>query len=116
MEVFLRPISHPIPPHSIVDRQTLRGAPAILRETARVVMAEVVRLGTGLIEKAGYADEKVREVVPGFLSGKSKSSVEFRIGMHVDLLVASDESGLQSMRADDLRKDVVPGPGVVELR
>ncbi len=97
-------------------RQVLRHTPAILHETAGVMMAEIVRVGAGLIVQAVDADEKVRKLVAGFLPGKSETSVGFRVRVDVDLFVTANKAGLDRMGSGDLRKDVVPGISIVVLR
>src|ERR1700722_19301053 len=80
------------------------------------MMPQVIRVGAGLVEQAGDADEKICKVVACLAAGEGETAIGLWIGIYIHLFIATNEPGLQRVCPDDARKGVVPCPGIIRLR
>ena len=104
--VLLVPRRHDVPPHAVVDRQVRLRAPAVLREHAAVLIAQIEHAARRLDVVARRADQEVREVGPGFGAGERERAVERRIRFEPDLLKLVLATELQRVRSQDPRHAV----------
>ena len=84
--VALVPRGHDVPAQPVVDGHVRARAPAVLREHAAVLIAQVEDPARGLDVVARHAEQKVGEVGAGLGTGKRERAVERRVRLQPDLL------------------------------
>ena len=85
--VFLVPGLDPVPSQTIIQREAVRHAPAVLRVDARIFVAAVERPEIVLRVLARNAQQEIREVEAGFGPVEVKAAVQIGERIGVDLVV-----------------------------
>ena len=113
--VLLIPGLDAVPAQTVIQREVVRHAPAILPIEAHIFIAAVKRLQLALVVLAGNSQQEIRKVGAGLAAEEKKAAVELRDGVDVDLIVVEFAAHFDGVGSDHFGKIVEPLKGVADL-